>query len=142
MNKNYRIITINGVRGIITAAFVICGLIAGFIISPGWGCMKLWNFAFHQSNYFSEINMYQGILLWAIIALSLYALNNKRPLIGFGTCQGLSKEQIKDIMERARISQLNQLKEFEIMSKKIENSDNEVKTSDVEDLKEKKEMRN
>ncbi len=142
MNKNYKIITINGVRGIITAVFVVLGLIAGFVISPGWVCMKLWNFGFQQSDYVSIINIYQGIVLWAIIALSLYALNNRRPLIGFGVSQGLSREQIKDILERAKNSQLNQFKEFEIMSKKIEDSDSEVKTSEVDELNEKKEMRN
>ena len=46
MNKNYRVITINGVRGIIVAIFIVLGLIAGFIVSPGWVCMKLWNYVF------------------------------------------------------------------------------------------------
>ncbi len=105
MNKNFRVITINGVRGIIVAIFIVFGLVSGFIVSPGWVCMSLWNVIFDQSNIVSTMNLFQGILLWAIIALSLYALNNRRALIGFGSYQGLSPEQIRDIMNRARQSE-------------------------------------
>lgn len=105
MNKNFRVITINGVRGIIVAIFIVFGLVSGFIVSPGWVCMSLWNVIFEQSNIVSTMNLFQGILLWAIIALSLYALNNRRALIGFGSYQGLSPEQIRDIMNRARQSE-------------------------------------
>ena len=105
MNKNFRVITINGVRGIIVAVFIVFGLVSGFIVSPGWVCMSLWNFIFDQSNIVSTMNLFQGILLLAIIALSLYALNNRRALIGFGSYQGLSPEQIRDIMNRARQSE-------------------------------------
>ena len=121
MNRNFKIITINGMRGMIMAVFIVLGLIAGFILSPAWVCMKLWNFAFQQSNYVAAMNIYQGLILWSIIALSLYALNNRRPLIGFGISQGLSKEQIKDIMERAKDAQFKELKEFEMLARKSEN---------------------
>lgn len=121
MNRNFKIITINGMRGMIMAVFIVLGLIAGFILSPAWVCMKLWNFAFQQSNYVAAMNIYQGLILWSIIALSFYALNNRRPLIGFGISQGLSKEQIKDIMERAKDAQFKELKEFEMLAKKNEN---------------------
>ena len=121
MNRNFKIITINGMRGMIMAVFIVLGLIAGFILSPAWVCMKLWNFAFQQSNYVAAMNIYQGLILWSIIALSLYALNNRRPLIGFGISQGLSKEQIKDIMERAKDAQFKELKEFEMLARKNEN---------------------
>ena len=117
MKKNFKVVTINGVRGIFAAIFVVLGLIAGFIISPGWVCMQLWNKIFEDSNVVSLINIYQGIMLWAIIALSLYALNNKRSLIGFGAYQGLSPDQIKDIMERAKESEKRILKELETMAK-------------------------
>lgn len=117
MKKNFKVITINGVRGIFAATFIVLGLIAGFVISPGWVCMKLWNCAFAESGIVTVMNIYQGIMLWAIIALSLYALNNKRSLIGFGAYQGLSPEQIKDIMNRARESESKILKDIEAMNK-------------------------
>ena len=60
MNKNFKVITINGIRGIIAVVFIIFGLIAGFIVSPGWLCMKLWNYCFEYSNVVSYMNIYQG----------------------------------------------------------------------------------
>lgn len=117
MKKNFKVITINGVRGVFAAIFIVLGLIAGFIISPGWVCMQLWNRIFEDSNTIAMMNIYQGIMLWAIIALTLYALNNKRSLIGFGAYQGLSPDQIKDIMERAKESEKRIIKELETMAK-------------------------
>lgn len=137
MKKNFKVITINGVRGIFAAIFVVLGLIAGFVISPGWVCMQTWNWAFKDSYTVATMNIYQGIMLWAIIALSLYALNNKRSLIGFGAYQGLSPEQIKDIMNKAKASEDKILKELEAMSKeKIENFEKPEKIELTEKVEE------
>ncbi|MCD7879335.1 MAG: hypothetical protein LUG16_05315 [Candidatus Gastranaerophilales bacterium] len=119
MNKNYRVITINGIRGILTVVFIVFGLIAGFVVSPGWVCMKLWNWCFEQTNYLVFMNLYQGIMLWAIIALSLYALNNKRALIGFGSYKGLSPEQIRDLMIKAGDVDRAIIKDFELNPKDL-----------------------
>lgn len=135
MNKNFKVITINGIRGMVAAVFIVCGLIAGFIISPGWLCMKIWNAAFENASYSTVLNLYQGIMLWAIIALSLYALNNRRALIGFGSYSGMNPEQIREIMERTRQAELkifNELKEKQINNDNIAdeisvNSEDEVK---------------
>ena len=119
MNKNFKVITINGIRGMIVVAFLIFGLIAGFVISPGWVCMHIWNYFFENSTTVSLMNIYQGIMLWVIIALSLYALNNKRALIGFGSYQGLSSEQIKDIMQKAKDADLDKLEILEQVKNNI-----------------------
>lgn len=119
MNKNFKVITINGIRGVLAAIFIVLGLIAGFIISPGWVCMHLWNHIFEDSNTVALMNIYQGIMLWAIIALSLYALNNKKALIGFGSYQGLSPEQIKDLMARAKQSEAKMMNDIEAINKEI-----------------------
>lgn len=111
MNKHFHVITINGLRGVLTAVFIVFGLISGFIISPGWVCMKIWNI-FAAEYSFRAMNIYQGILLWAVIALILYAVNNKRALIGFGAYSALSPEQIKDIMQRAKSRQTSILNEM------------------------------
>lgn len=122
MKKNFKVITINGVRGIFAAIFVVLGLIAGFIISPGWVCMQIWNKIAEQTFTMSTMNLFQGIMLWAIIALSLYALNNKRTLIGFGSYPTLSPDQIKDIMNRAKANELKNT-----LKKEIENINKEIK---------------
>ena len=105
MNKNFKVITINGIRGIFAAVFIVMGLIAGFIISPGWLAMSAWNHFFAESGRLASMNLIQGIMLWAIVALSLYALNDRKTLIGFGAYQGLTPEQMKDIIARAKISE-------------------------------------
>ena len=142
MKKNFKVITINGVRGIFAAIFVVLGLIAGFIISPGWVCMQIWNRIAEETFTMSTMNIFQGIMLWAIIALSLYALNNKRTLIGFGSYPTLSPEQIKDIMNRAKAKDLKNTlkKEIENINKEIKeelNIDNPIEHSqEKEDVKE------
>lgn len=118
MNKNFKVITINGLRGILAAIFVVFGLIAGFVISPGWVCMKIWNYLFEQSGVVSVMNLFQGVMLWAIIALSLYALNNKRALIGFGSYPSLTPEQIKNIMEKTKKAELKLRKDLEVLETK------------------------
>ncbi len=148
MKKNFKVITINGIRGAIVAVFIVMGLIAGFIISPGWVCMQLWNYAIEELNIVaSSMNIYQGIMMWAIIALSLYALNNKRALIGFGSYQGLSPEQIKDIMNRAKDSEDRILRQLESMAKEKaekglteEVAEKDEPTIEIENEKEKVEV--
>ncbi|MBQ4077974.1 hypothetical protein IJD15_02195 [bacterium] len=148
MKKEFKVITINGIRGAIAAIFIVMGLIAGFIVSPGWVCMQLWNQAIEEFNLVvSTMNIYQGIMLWAIIALSLYALNNKRALIGFGSYKGLSPEQVKDIMSRAKDSEDKILKQLEAMAKeKIEKEEvslmeeNITKNEETDNEKEKVEV--
>ncbi|MGM9993114.1 MAG: hypothetical protein ACI37R_00080 [Candidatus Avigastranaerophilus sp.] len=139
MNKNFKVITINGFRGIIAAVFVVSGLIAGFIISPGWVCMKLWNYFFEYSSYFSQMNLYHGILLWLVIALSLYALNNRRSLIGFGSYSGLSPEQIRDIMEKTRKAEVKLLQELKEKAKNEESEtvlkENQVTVEEPEEVR-------
>ncbi len=139
MNKNFKVITINGIRGILVAVFLVLGLIAGFIISPGWVCMKAWNYFFENSSVVSLMNLYQGIMFWAIIVLSLYALNNKRALIGFGSYQGLSSEQIKDIMQRTHDEDLQKLNMLQNIQKNLSIKAEEDKNNNTEQNIENKE---
>lgn len=124
MNKNFKVITINGIRGILAAIFVVTGLIAGFIISPAWVCMQTWNYFMQNSDIFSQMNLFQGLMMWTIIALSLYALNNKKTLIGFGSYPGLTPEQIKSVVARAK-------REENFILKKIEKEIAELKTEET-----------
>lgn len=135
MNKNYKIITINGVRGIFGIIFLLLGLIAGFIISPAWVCMKFWNTYVTEYIAVANMNMVQGLILWAIIALSLYALNNKRPLFGYGSYPELSQEQIKNILKKARNAQEFNLKNLEIKKEPEQDlTQNEVKEAEKEEI--------
>ena len=92
--------------------------------------MKLWNYCFEYSNVVSYMNIYQGIMLWAAIVLSLYALNNKKPLIGFGTYQGLSPEQIREIILRAKQAEKKVFKE---MTKNIDYKNFDIKSDKIKE---------
>lgn len=141
MRKDFKVITINGIRGVIAAIFVVLGLIAGFIISPGWVCMTLWNKVFEYSTTVSTMNLLQGIMLWAIVALSLYALNNKKALIGFGSYPSLTPEQVKNIMERAKKTEAKIINEIEQLKKKEESEKLESGVVDNPVVEEKEEAR-
>lgn len=104
MNKNYRVIKINGFRGVLTAIFVVCCLVTGFVVFPGWVAMHLWNYIASFYILMPKMQLMHGVILWAIIALSIYGLNNNRMLIGFSTPPSLSEDQIKDIMTRVKNS--------------------------------------
>ncbi len=104
MNKNYRVIKINGFRGVLTALFVICCMTTGFLAFPGWVFMHLWNYVATFFILMPEVHLVHGIMLWAIVALSIYALNNNRMLIGFSSPPALNEEQIKDLVARVKHS--------------------------------------
>ena len=143
MKRNFKVITINGIRGILAVIFIALGLIAGFLISPAWVCMTVWNHYLSDSTIVGTMNIYHGLLLWAIIALTLYALNGKNQLIGFGNYPSLSREQIRDIVNRAKVEESQILKDLEkriqdiknespqvIMPKDLETNNSEVKNED------------
>jgi len=99
MKKNVKIITINGIRGLVFAIFIICGLIAGFVISPAFGCMYLWNYI--ADNYIAMPHMafYHGLMLWGIIGLSIFAVCRNRIYFGIPVPPPLDEEQIKAILK-------------------------------------------
>lgn len=106
MNKNFRVITINGFRGIFAAIFIVFGLFSGFILTPGFFAMKFWNRYIVPDFSLPLMNIFQGILFWLIFILMLYVINNKQPLIGFGSYNGLTPEQLKDVLKKARSCEL------------------------------------
>ncbi len=104
MNKNYRVIKINGFRGILTALFIVCCVATGFLVFPGWAFMNLWNYIASFFLLMPKMQLIHGIILWSIVALTIYALNNNRFLIGFSTPPSLNDEQIRDIVSRVKQS--------------------------------------
>lgn len=144
--NNTKIIQIAGFRGLFMALFIGICLAAGFIVFPAKTAVYLWNYA--AVNYLSvpSINLYQGILLWAIIVLVCYIANNKKVVISFAQPAQLSEEEVKCLMERikvqAKAKQLNTmiLKSEEFKSH-LENDENEnSETSDVSENTDSKDL--
>ena len=131
MRRNARIIQINGFRGLLTALFIITCLAAGFIAFPGFVAMNIWNY-FAGSNV-PQINLYQGILLWAIIFLTYFIATKQRVAVSFATPKELNEEELKTLMERVKMQSqarminkmiLKNLEENEKISQDA--SDNEI----------------
>lgn len=103
MNKNkFSIIKINGFKGIALVVFLIGCFAAGFMIFPGWLCMNIWNFVASYFNSLPHMELLHGCLLWAIIALSFYALNSDVFSISFGSARPrpIPDERIKEIIKQ------------------------------------------
>lgn len=100
---NTKIIEIAGIRGLLTVLFIGVCLAAGFIMFPAKVLMYLWNT--YVTNYLalSHINIWQGLLLWAAIALTCYIANGKRFLVSCYEPPQLNEEEMKILMERIKI---------------------------------------
>jgi len=98
-----KIIQITGIRGIFLAIFVVTCLIAGFVVFPGKVAESLWNYVGSTYITLPEIALWQGILLWAMTALSLYLLNDRKFAISFQQPTELSEEEMSFLMERIKM---------------------------------------
>ncbi|MBE7703946.1 MAG: hypothetical protein E7Z89_07850 [Cyanobacteria bacterium SIG28] len=97
MKKNLNIIQIRGVRGLIFAGFVVTCLFAGFVVFPGWVSMHCWNFISAYTNNLPQIGLFQGVLLWGIIAASYFIFRKEKVVVCMRSPQGLSEEELKSV---------------------------------------------
>ena len=124
MKRNAKIIQISGFRGILMAIFIVTCLAAGFVVFPGLVAMSIWNH--FASGYF--LNIYQGIMLWAIIAMTCFIANKQRFSVSIETPKELSEEEMNMLMQRIKLQSqarmLNQIiKEEKEALNNSENSD-------------------
>lgn len=97
MKKSFNVIQINGFRGILYLAFIGVCLAAGFGWFPGWLCMKLWNLASANILQIPAIGIFQGILLWGIIAGAYFTFRKNKLVVCMKASEGLSEEELKAI---------------------------------------------
>lgn len=107
MKKNLRVVQINGFRGLFLTLFIISCLIAGFIAFPAFLSMSLWNYLALRTGSFPLINFGEGILLWAIIAFSVFIFNKKRFIVSFNSQQELTEDEVKEVLSRIKQQTLN-----------------------------------
>lgn len=100
MKRNAKIIQINGFRGLVMAMFIVTCLIAGFVVFPGFVAMNIWNcFA----TVIPQLNLYQGVLLWAIVALVGFIVNKQSFSVSFASPKELNDEEMNLLMERIKL---------------------------------------
>jgi len=74
MNKNFRVIQIYGLSGLLLLGFALTGAFCGFVIFPVWVIMNVWNAVVCDILKGPAINYFQAALLWAACALMCYLL--------------------------------------------------------------------
>jgi len=99
-----KIIQIDGIRGLLTAAFIGVCLFAGFVIFPGFTAMYLWNKYLVNLCMFPVLNLFQGVLLWGIVAVSYAIVFKQGFAVSFKNTPELSKEELDSIINSAKMN--------------------------------------
>ena len=118
-----KIIKIDGFKGLVTAAFMAVCLFAGFVISPGYAAMYLWNRYLTTAYMFPQLTLFQGILLWAIIVLSYCILTKGGFAVSFKSGPDFKDEELESIIKTAKINS-----QLRMMNKMMSNSDSFERT--------------
>ena len=135
MKRNTKIIQISGLKGLITAIFVVICLAAGFVAFPGFVAMNIWNH--FAGSFVAEINLYQGILLWAIVALIYFIANKQSFSVSFEAPKELNEEEMNVLMDRIRMqSQAKMLNQMMIKNLQEIQKDEVVKTTELVEVSE------
>ena len=139
MKRNAKIIQISGIKGLITALFVVTCLAAGFVAFPGFVAMNIWN---HFAGFtVPEINLYQGILLWAIVALVYFIANKQSFSVSFESPKELNEEEMNVLMERIRMqSQAKMLNQMMIKNLQEIQKEDVIKTTEAAEVSENSEV--
>lgn len=125
MKRNLRVIQISGFRGILMVIFIASCLAAGFVAFPAFVAMYTWNFL---SEYISipEINFVQGLMLWAITAITIFIVNDrKKYLVAFTPKTQLSEEEMKKVLEQMKIQRAQVINSMILKSNEPKEKDNE-----------------
>lgn len=77
MKKNYNIIQINSLTGLLFVLLIVAGFICSFILLPVWVVKSIWNMVVGEMLLGPKIQYYQAALLWIAMAIGLYLCNNK-----------------------------------------------------------------
>ena len=109
MKKSFNVIQIKGFRGILYIAFIGICLAAGFGWFPGWICMNIWNYISAYTNAMPVINIFQGILLWGIIAVSYFVFRKEKHVVCMKASEELSEEELKAVFANIKQQMQNDI---------------------------------
>lgn len=97
MKKRLNVIQIKGIRGLILAGLIVSCLVAGFVAFPGWVGMHIWNYIATLFNVLPTIGLFQGVLLWGIIAVSYFTFRKEKVVVCMKSPQGLNEDELKAV---------------------------------------------
>jgi hypothetical protein len=130
-----KVIRIDGIKGLFTAVFMAACLFAGFVISPGYAAMYLWNKYLVADYMFPQLSLFQGVLLWAMIFLTYCILTKGRFAVSFQSSNDMRDEELESIIRSAKInSQLRMMnKQLSQKDKFVRNDKNPYSSDSVVD---------
>jgi len=102
MRKNAKIIELSGLFGMIFMGFCAVCLVAGFVVFPGSVAKYIWNLAAGFSGVLPRINLVQGVLLWAIAAISIYMVCGTDPFLSVRKATELDEDEMRELMTRIK----------------------------------------
>lgn len=114
-----RVIQITGLRGILSAGFVVVCLAAGFVGFPSFVLYKAWNFIAGYTSIMPAIGIMQGFLLWGIIATMYLIINERNKYFVAFEPKTVSGKNIREIIEEIK-SQSGELSDTEKLQKQTE----------------------
>ncbi len=84
-------------RGVLFTIFAVACLAAGFIVFPAVVLKTAWNYF----EFLPVISIYQGVLLWAIVAIALYMANNN--VVSMRSGSRITDDELKQMIENIKI---------------------------------------
>ncbi|MDE6138084.1 MAG: hypothetical protein K2F57_01275 [Candidatus Gastranaerophilales bacterium] len=127
-----KVIQINGIKGLITALFIGVCLFAGFVLFPGYTAMTMWNKYLATNLMFPVLNLLQGVLLWAIIAITFCIVSKQELAVSLKSTPNLTDEELDSIIKKAKTNaQMKMMNKIISQSDKFELQKDEKHTSSV-----------
>lgn len=136
MKKNFNVIQINGIKGLIMAGGIVACLFAGFIMFPGMVMKTVWNIISSSIGIIPQIATLQGVLLWGIVVVSYFAFRRKGFMVEFKSADDLSRDEMDEVMQRIRMERQSDILTKALMNaKKMEDEAKKELKKDEHEIK-------
>lgn len=136
MKKNFNVIQINGIKGLIMAGGIVACLFAGFVMFPGMVMKTVWNFISSNIGVIPQIATLQGVLLWGIVVVSYFAFRRKGFMVEFKSADDLSRDEMDEVMQRIRMERQSDILTKALMNaKKMEDEAKKELKKDEHEIK-------
>ena len=136
MKKNFNVIQINGIKGLIMAGGIVACLFAGFVMFPGMVMKTVWNIISSSIGIIPQIATLQGVLLWGIVVVSYFAFRRKGFMVEFKSADDLSRDEMDEVMQRMRMERQSDILTKALMNaKKMEDEAKKELKKDEHEIK-------
>ena len=136
MKKNFNVIQITGITGLVMAGGIVACLFAGFVMFPGMVMKTVWNIISSSIGIIPQIATLQGVLLWGIVVVSYFAFRRKGFMVEFKSADDLSRDEMDEVMQRIRMERQSDILTKALMNaKKMEDEAKKELKKDEHEIK-------